>query len=465
VAESWRITDEESLFDYGDGESTETFTDLDYPSERVTVDDLDPDIRTRAEAVCAAAGLSEPAAVEDCVFDYGITGSTAFIESAQQFQAFLLGQRAFNLPGSEWTGKIDGATLEGDTTANDELYLVPTADGDDNLALHALDVAGGSTRWTAPDVEPGCRPAFLPVGDIVAQLRNGTPTAGDGPNSDLVVLDQNTGEILDRWEVPEGEPALARCSPGHITTSNEGMVVLNDPGGLVRAFTTADGLALAWSVDTGASAPALPIVGDSAYVLAREDGNAVVKRLSLADGSVESSVTLEATDIERTATGLTVTEGGVAVLTRSPDGVTYVEDDDGELSEVWTVDLTDPDEPLDGRFTQLATLYDLLVGWTGTTVVALSIEDGSVAWGYEPGRGPSTNGAVAASPDVGAVVGTVGGNFLEFISATGELEVAIEGIEGVSEAMTIGPIVNRATLVAARSTGDDRSVIVASVID
>lgn len=81
-AESWRITPEESLFDYAEGESTATFTNRDIPTRRVTMEDIDPDAHADAEERCRAAGVVEAEALEQCIFDVALTGDDAFIASA-----------------------------------------------------------------------------------------------------------------------------------------------------------------------------------------------------------------------------------------------------------------------------------------------------------------------------------------------------------------------------------------------
>lgn len=85
-AESWRITQEESLFHYEHSENTETFTNREYPSREVSIDDLDPDARADAERRCRAGGVVEPQALEHCVFDVALTGDDIFIASALSVQ-------------------------------------------------------------------------------------------------------------------------------------------------------------------------------------------------------------------------------------------------------------------------------------------------------------------------------------------------------------------------------------------
>jgi hypothetical protein len=81
-AESWRITPDESLFDYEDGESTETFTNREYPSYEFTFDDLEPAARADAEQRCRDAGVVEDQALEQCTFDIATTDDDVFIASA-----------------------------------------------------------------------------------------------------------------------------------------------------------------------------------------------------------------------------------------------------------------------------------------------------------------------------------------------------------------------------------------------
>jgi hypothetical protein len=90
-ADSWRITDVESLFTYPTGLGTADFTDLTMPERQVTAADL-PN-RSAAEIVCRRAGVTDPQLLEDCVLDVGLTGQAAFAESAAVTQHFLRGSR------------------------------------------------------------------------------------------------------------------------------------------------------------------------------------------------------------------------------------------------------------------------------------------------------------------------------------------------------------------------------------
>lgn len=81
-AEEWRVTDANSLFTYGAGENTGTFTNRNFPSSVVTIDDLDPAARAAAEAAAIAAGLTPGTfAFETTVVDIALTGNTEFAQA------------------------------------------------------------------------------------------------------------------------------------------------------------------------------------------------------------------------------------------------------------------------------------------------------------------------------------------------------------------------------------------------
>ncbi len=69
-AQTWRITQPESLFDYGWGQSTQTFTDLTFPRNHRTLGDLNDRDRDRARRDCERQGLTG-AELNACIFDGG----------------------------------------------------------------------------------------------------------------------------------------------------------------------------------------------------------------------------------------------------------------------------------------------------------------------------------------------------------------------------------------------------------
>jgi von Willebrand factor type D domain len=89
-ADSWRITDAESLFTYGGGESTATFTDAAFPSDVVTLGDFtDAEVNAAAE-VCNAEGVPAGAQFDDCLLDVALTGDETYATDASAVTDFLV---------------------------------------------------------------------------------------------------------------------------------------------------------------------------------------------------------------------------------------------------------------------------------------------------------------------------------------------------------------------------------------
>ncbi|MGB5448689.1 MAG: VWD domain-containing protein [Woeseiaceae bacterium] len=85
--DSWRISQKDSLFDYSDGQSTASYTDLTFPDSQLTLADLDTNDRRSAEGICSAYGLQRGPVFDNCVYDVGFTGN-------EEFAAGYVGQTA-----------------------------------------------------------------------------------------------------------------------------------------------------------------------------------------------------------------------------------------------------------------------------------------------------------------------------------------------------------------------------------
>jgi ribosomal protein L18E len=83
-ANSWRITQAESLFDYRAGESTASFSDENCPIQKTTRASLPADKVAEAIALLDAAGITDPALREAAILDYALTCDPSFITSAGQ---------------------------------------------------------------------------------------------------------------------------------------------------------------------------------------------------------------------------------------------------------------------------------------------------------------------------------------------------------------------------------------------
>ncbi|GAB3991950.1 hypothetical protein GCM10028807_23650 [Spirosoma daeguense] len=111
-ADSWRIRQAESLFVYETGKNTETYTDRSFPRTAVT---LTAQQRASAEAVCRAAGVTDPLALSNCIVDVAMTNNSTFANRALDFQLTTSALNAFSV-GEFSTSDVQleyyGATTE-----------------------------------------------------------------------------------------------------------------------------------------------------------------------------------------------------------------------------------------------------------------------------------------------------------------------------------------------------------------
>jgi len=95
-ANSWRVTDKTSLFDYAQGTSTATFTVAAWPqpssngefSSCLIQGQTPADPATPQVAAQACSGVSDPAQKANCIFDVTVTGNTGFAKSYEVMQGF-----------------------------------------------------------------------------------------------------------------------------------------------------------------------------------------------------------------------------------------------------------------------------------------------------------------------------------------------------------------------------------------
>lgn len=78
-ANSWRISDAGSLFEYPVGKKTADYTNVDYPKQTT---DIDATLRTWAEGVCRTSGVTEEPYFSACVMDVALAGSDRYSISA-----------------------------------------------------------------------------------------------------------------------------------------------------------------------------------------------------------------------------------------------------------------------------------------------------------------------------------------------------------------------------------------------
>ena len=83
----------------GPGETTATWTDLNFPYQIVSTAGLDSAVRQKAEEACRAAGVTDPRFLRNCALDIAVTGDQRFSQSAMQAQNETLLKEGFECRG------------------------------------------------------------------------------------------------------------------------------------------------------------------------------------------------------------------------------------------------------------------------------------------------------------------------------------------------------------------------------
>lgn len=434
-ANSWRLEQEESLFSYDDGEDTETFTDLDFPDEPITVDDLDAADRKQATTVCGMAGIFEQPLLDECVLDYVMTGDIRMVQGAQAQKA---ARRAPNVS--------DPTVLE-EYVTNDRVYVpgvmheeerggeLAIGEGlalfrtslDGLTTLHAIDLTTGQIRWSVDGVDFRCRPVVVEGYGVAAQLDREAPLAGDD-GAPIVLLSLEDGSELARSEADQA----AECM---WALSSEGSTVLRTTRSEVKAYDAANGMATLYvlSPDDVNWEWAPSVQGH--FMLFGRELQTTLRLRSLDPTTGDEIDALEVGGASQTWMNV-LGEDRVALVANTDSGVpraiTVVGvDEDGGLEEVWRREFPD-DDPL-VQPNQLAPLDDLLIGWTsghedGYGLVAFDAETGDVVWTYASSGGNSNPRGLLEPVNFGAGMLSAAGAFswLELVDAKGEVVSIIE---------------------------------------
>lgn len=202
VSNTWRISDAESLFDYQPDENTATFTDMTFPRTIMTFDDIDPGLRQQAATVCITAGVTEPHALQDCIFDFAVTSDMSFVRASQ----YLSRASLLQLPQG-WFAAVDGMSNVAAPAVftADDLLLVPATGRDHNEWLVALDQSTGEERWRFDTGGLNCVAATAAGRIVVPHL----PADADYDRG-LAELDPADGSILTDFDLADQPRGFCR---------------------------------------------------------------------------------------------------------------------------------------------------------------------------------------------------------------------------------------------------------------
>jgi hypothetical protein len=142
--ESWRVTQSNSLFDYAEGESTETFTDRSFPLEPVTSARLSASAREKATAICVDAGVDEDW-MEACLIDVGYTDDPAFAEALvrKPRRKGAIEVQPDEAQGGGFFQADDGAAADTLAAGGTNTYPVQLAEGQ-TVLVRVVDQAHGA---------------------------------------------------------------------------------------------------------------------------------------------------------------------------------------------------------------------------------------------------------------------------------------------------------------------------------
>ncbi len=177
-ADGWRVSQQTSLFDYGQGETTATYTDRSFPRQVLSVDSLPAALRERAEALLDAAGITDPALRQAALLDVALTGDASFLKGATQTNAPTQQSSTSNTPAAAPVITIAARTAtvternSGSTNVVFDVYR--TGDSSADLVLD-FAVTGFGT-WATDALDFG------------GQLPSGTVTLAAGQTSATITV-------------------------------------------------------------------------------------------------------------------------------------------------------------------------------------------------------------------------------------------------------------------------------------
>ena len=212
--DSWRVSQSESLFDYKPGQTTETFTDPYFPSQYVTINDLDPTDRLKAQNIALAAGITDPKTLESAIIDLVLSDfNESFLESALNAKQASTSLVVIVPPKAS----DDSVITTVNTPANIEVLVNDTGTVDFSLVIQNFEsttLAGGTIQLNnnnTPDDKTDDQLTYTPPANFTGAdsfnytLSDGTQTDTAKvtitvPEFNLSSLNGNNGFILKDTE-------------------------------------------------------------------------------------------------------------------------------------------------------------------------------------------------------------------------------------------------------------------------
>jgi hypothetical protein len=217
-ASAWRLSMAESLFTYGAGQSTATFTDLNFPLGPATTGTLSAAAYRAARAACLAAGVTSEALLEACIVDVGTTGDASFATGLSDLPA----------PASAGSAAVYRLSVAADSLKPDKVAnLAIAADGTPDGVFDAI-VRGPIDALTLVMTDPMGNAIGGQVWDTVA----GNAIWALGVEENGALLNKTDGSIAPLSE-DQHRVRLYANSSGYFVPGQNYRLVATSGGGQV----------------------------------------------------------------------------------------------------------------------------------------------------------------------------------------------------------------------------------------
>ena len=219
-ADSWRITQAESLFFYENGATTETYTDRTKPNNKRPFNSLSLAERQQAEAICRQAGVTREPELSNCILDVAITGDAAYATLASVAAKANPTDNNF-LPLADYPGK----SAEGDVgvTAGDKIYA--------GLGKTSVDWAmydPAVDKWTTKTPFPGGKTAYVRMGTFA--INNKIYCVGGAIDNKATNALWEYDTQTDAWTRRKDLPGVARYNIASFATGGKGYALFGATG-------------------------------------------------------------------------------------------------------------------------------------------------------------------------------------------------------------------------------------------
>ncbi|MCW2244172.1 Ca2+-binding RTX toxin-like protein [Azospirillum canadense] len=223
-ADGWRVTQQTSLFDYGQGETTATYTDRSFPRQVLSVDTLPDALRQRAEALLDAAGITDPALRQAALLDVALTGDASFLKGATLADAPTQQSTTANAPAAAPVMTIAARTAT----------VTERNSGSTNVVFDVYRTGDSSADLVLDFAVTGFGTAAADTADFGGQLPGGTVTLAAGQTSATVtvaVAGDTLAEADESFAVTLSQQANA-ATKAVIAAPRATVTIENDDGAL-----------------------------------------------------------------------------------------------------------------------------------------------------------------------------------------------------------------------------------------